>query len=164
MLNRARDSQPHIELRRYGLSRRSYLSIDRQPFGIANWPRRCQVSAQCLRKFLSEREIIFAFDAATNGHDDVSFTKVDCLFHFLKRSFGSHANFTHLNGHFFYSRSTALRRLVRSIRSRLKGCENGRRTVRNNISIKLAKEDAAGERQRAVRRAGANAVADQSLF
>src|SRR5205823_13983166 len=79
MLNRTRDADRNLELRRHGLTRRSNLSIDWQPLRIANGTRRGQIAAQRFGKFFRQPEIIFAFDTTTDRDNDVGLTEIDSL-------------------------------------------------------------------------------------
>src|SRR6185369_14156039 len=68
-----------------------------------------------------------------------------------------------LNRNVLDGSAAALRRLVRSIRARLKRREHRGFTIRNHIRIELAEKDASGESNFAPFGFRANAVADQRL-
>src|SRR5205814_3162788 len=72
VLNRAGDANRDVELWCDCLARRSDLTIDRQPFSVADWARRREIAAQGFGEFLSQSEIVFALNPSTDGDDDVS--------------------------------------------------------------------------------------------
>src|SRR5438105_8933387 len=123
MLNRARDADRDVELRRHGLTRRSNLSIDRQPLSIADGTRRSQIAAQRFGKFFRQREIVFAFDTTADRDNDVGLTEIDSLLCFLERRLGFHAHFADLYRHRLDLRTTPLHSLVTAKRARLKSDE-----------------------------------------
>src|SRR6266699_3601151 len=134
--------------------------IDRQPLGVADWPRCCQIGAQSFGQSFGERNIVFALYAAANGHNNLRLTEIDPGLNFLKWRLRFHANFADVHRNLFYRGADSLRGLLRTKGTGLKGDKHRRRAIRNNIGIKLSQKYAPRECDLAGARIHANAVAD----
>src|SRR6185437_6035377 len=163
MLDRTRNPERNVKLGRDGLSRRSNLTINRQPLGVANRPGRSEISTERFRKLLRQHEIVFTLDPAPNRDDHFSLCEIDSLLRFLERRLGFHSHLADLDSHILDRRSTTFRSLIAAISSRLESREHGGFTVRHDISIELAEENSARESELAAFGLRANTVADERL-
>ena len=139
------------------------MPIDRQPLGIADWARCCQIGAQSFSQSFGQSNIVLALYATANGHNNLRFAEIDRGLNFLKRRFRFHANFADVHRNLFYRCTASLRGLLRTKRAGLKGDEDGRRAIRNNVGIQLSQKYSPRECDLAGARIHANAVADQPL-
>src|ERR1043166_2597181 len=103
MLDRSRYPQCYIDPRSDGLTRGTYLPIDRQPFAVAYRPRSSKIGAKNIRKLLRDRNVLLRFYAAANRNDDFRLSKIDGSLCFLKRRFGCHTNIADGHVHRFDS-------------------------------------------------------------
>ena len=73
VLNRAGNPEGDIQLWRDCLSRLSDLTIDREPFGVADGTRCRQIATQNFGELLGQSDIVFTLDAAADSNDDICF-------------------------------------------------------------------------------------------
>src|SRR4029077_6784333 len=118
-----------IKLGRDCLARRSDLTVDGQPLGVTDRTRRSEIATEHLRQFFCQRQIVFTLNAAAHGNDDICFTQVYSLFHFLEWRFRSHTNLTYFNWHVLYRGPTSLLGLIRPEGPGLKGSKHRRRAI-----------------------------------
>src|SRR5574338_1135971 len=99
VLDRPGDPEGNIKLWSYGLPGRADLSINRQPFTVADRTRCCEIGAQYIRQLLCDSDILLRFDAAAYSDDNFGLSEIDRGFGFLKRLFRCHANVAYIDVH-----------------------------------------------------------------
>src|SRR5262249_31547812 len=80
VLNRARDADCDVELRRYGLAGASNLSVHRKPRVVADRTRGGDVGFERRRELLDDGDVLLALDAAPDRYDDLRLSEIDRLF------------------------------------------------------------------------------------
>src|ERR1700686_1611220 len=163
MLNRSGNPQSNIQLGGNRLSRRSDLTIDREPLSVADWTRCSQLTAERFGQLCRQSDVVLVFDAPAHGNDYVGFTEIDRLLYLLERRFRLHANFTNIDLQRFDTCTASLHRLIRAEGARLKSRKQRRLPIGNHVCVQLAEEDATRKGNLARFDVHANAVADQSF-
>src|SRR5439155_11507037 len=85
MLDRARDAEREIELRRDGLAGAADLALHRQPSGVADGARRRDLGAERLRELLGDGDVRLLLDPAAHRHDPLGLRQIDRLLRLLER-------------------------------------------------------------------------------
>ena len=165
VLDRARDAEREVELRRHGLARTAHLALQRQPAGVADRPRRGQLGVERFGQLLGQRQLVLLADAAPDGHDALGLREVDGLLGLAERRLGLLPNRGGVDvgrdGGHGSRRRAALDRLIGRERADLARDEVRRVPFRQHVGGQLALEHEARERRPALGLGQADDVGDE---